>query len=327
MGRLETFRLLSQLSFQRPLSLGEKIGLMADILWERIRYGTEIQDYFQYGFYKLKNRERRTYMTFTRLRYTMSVCNNPAKRDLFDDKALFNRTFAAYIRRDWLDVTTADYADFEAFAKKHPSFFAKARSGMFGQDAGRYDTDGKKLEEIYNHLKKNGCIVEELISQHRELRAFNEDSVNTLRVVTLLRADGSPKIMAAVLRLGRKGKTADNFHHFGIAATVDVDTGITNSCGIDREFKRYLVHPDSGKQIIGFRIPSWDRITELVARAAKVVPDVGYVGWDLAVDENGDVQLVEGNYGADPDVTQMPCREGKWPLYAGELRAIEARKR
>ena len=42
------------------------------------------------------------------------------------------------------------------------------------------------------------------------------------------------KIMTADLRLGRKGKVADNFHHNGIASLIDVDTGIIYTMGIDK---------------------------------------------------------------------------------------------
>lgn len=326
MGRLDTFNRLSKLCFHRKLSGSERASLMADVLWERLRYGTEIQDYFQYGFYNLKNRERRSYMTFSKLRYTMKVCNDPSKREIFDDKALFNDTFGDYLNRDWLDVTTASYDEFLEFLQKNPAFFAKARSGMFGKNAGRFDEDSHKSEQetkaLFDKLKKEGCIVEQLITQNSSLEEFNSSSVNTLRVVTLRCADGTPRVMAGVLRIGRKGKTADNFHHYGIAATIDVDAGIVNSPGIDREFKRYIVHPDSGKKIIGFEIPSWDKVVDLVSRAALVVPEVRYVGWDVAIDQEGNVLLIEGNYGADPDVTQMPCRTGKWPLFKTELDKI-----
>ena len=68
MVRLDTFNRLTKISINRNISRFEKISLIMDVFWERLRYGTEIQDYFQYEFFKLKNRERRNYMTFTRLR-------------------------------------------------------------------------------------------------------------------------------------------------------------------------------------------------------------------------------------------------------------------
>lgn len=326
MGRLSTFNQLAQLSYRRALTPWEKFSLWADVLWERFRYKTEIQDYFQYEFYKLKSCERRKYMTFSKLRYTIRVCNDPQKREIFDDKALFNSAFGSFLNREWLDITTASLDEFRGFAERHAAFFAKARSGMFGKNAGRYDAETyntpDKLEALYKQLKTNNCIVEELISQHPSLEMFNSSSVNTLRVVTLRCADGTPKVMAGVLRIGRAGKSADNFHHHGIAATIDVECGVVNALGIDRDFKRYIIHPDSGEQIIGFQIPFWDRIVETVCKAATVIPEVRYIGWDIAIDRNGNIQVVEGNYGADPDVTQMPRREGMWPLFKKELDQI-----
>lgn len=327
MVRLDTFNRLTKISINRNISRFEKISLIMDVFWERLRYGTEIQDYFQYEFFKLKNRERRNYMTFTRLRETMRICNNPSKREVFDDKALFNSTFEEFICRDWLDVTTASYIEFKAFLQKHNSFFAKAKIGMFGKNAGRFDVGAHSTEtetkSLFCKLKENGCIIEQLINQHPELEKLNRSSVNTLRVVTLRCADGNPKVMAGVLRMGRAGETADNFHHYGIAATFDVENGVVNSQGIDREFKRYLIHPDSGERIIGYEIPLWRKVKDIVIRCAMVVPDVRYVGWDVAIDAEGNVLLIEGNYGADPDVTQMPCRTGNWRLYEHELKKID----
>lgn len=324
MRRLDTFNRLYSLCLGEKSTI--KFILMADVFWEHLRYGTELQDYFQYEFFKLKNSERRKYMTFTKLLYTMRICNDPNKRKIFDDKALFNQIFAKYIHREWLDVTTASYEEFYKFVKQYSSFFVKARCGMFGINAGRYDVSLNdsipEYRSLYQTLKEKGCLTEQLVKQHPEFAKFNSSSVNTLRIVTLICADGIPKVMAAVLRIGRYGKTADNFHHYGIAATIDIETGIVNAPGIDREFKRYIVHPDSGEQIIGFNIPFWNRAIEFVKQAALVVPEVRYVGWDVAIDSEGNIQLIEGNYGADPDVTQMPCRIGKWPDFSKELDMI-----
>ena len=104
MSRLETFNDLYDRSFPDQTSKAKRVILMADVLKERLKYKTEIQDYFQYAFYNLDNEERRKYMTFSKLRYTMRICNNPEKRYLFDDKAEFNRCFSDFMRR-WNAIT------------------------------------------------------------------------------------------------------------------------------------------------------------------------------------------------------------------------------
>ena len=91
MRKLDRFNCLSQLSFHQKLSMFKRFGVLIDVFLERVKYGTEIQDYFQYEFYNLKNRERRNYMTAAKLRYAIKICNNVDKRKLFDDKTLFNK--------------------------------------------------------------------------------------------------------------------------------------------------------------------------------------------------------------------------------------------
>ena len=119
MGRLNTFNQFLQRCFPERVSALEKMRLMGDVFSERILHGTELQDYFQYEFYNLKSRERRKYMTFSKLRKTIRICNDPEKRSIFDDKALFNQTFSKYIRRDWLNMQEASIEEFRSFLEKH----------------------------------------------------------------------------------------------------------------------------------------------------------------------------------------------------------------
>jgi glutathione synthase/RimK-type ligase-like ATP-grasp enzyme len=54
------------------------------------------------------------------------------------------------------------------------------------------------------------------------------------------------------------------------------------------------MHPITGTGIVGFQVPLWDESLRLTQEAAKLVPEVAYVGWDVAVTPDGPV-LVEGN--------------------------------
>lgn len=47
--------------------------------------------------------------------------------------------------------------------------------------------------------------------------------------------------------------------------------------------------------MIGKVIPYWDKIIEMIKRAALVIPEVRLVGWDVAITSNG-VQIIEGNH-------------------------------
>ncbi|WP_292266474.1 sugar-transfer associated ATP-grasp domain-containing protein [Butyricimonas sp.] len=305
-------------------NLGESIRIIWDFLWEKLIYDVELIDYVQYRFYYKKRIERNRFVTHGKLLKIMKVCNDPKSRVFFDQKPLFNREFKDYLGRDWLDVKDCSKEIFYSFCKRNSVLFCKSPDGMFGKGIEFVRTaDVNNLDLFYDRCKKDKLLLEEVLEQDGELAAFNSSAVNTLRLVTLICADDSVRIMAAVLRLSRKGKFADNFHHNGIASLIDIETGIVNTVGVDRKWNRYTVHPDSRKPIVGFQIPKWTEIIDTVKKAARVHPEVRYVGWDVTIKSNGEIVLIEGNPGADPDVTQVEDQIGKWPLYESLLNDIE----
>lgn len=78
---------------------------------------------------------------------------------------------------------------------------------------------------------------------------------------------------------------------FGI---VDLDSGVVISDLCSYNDDVFHEHPDTGFVSKGFEVPYWQDILKLTAEAASVVPQVGYVGWDVAISKDGPV-LIEGN--------------------------------
>lgn len=311
----------------KGLSAARKLIMFVDFIYEYKFHGVYLQDYIQYEFYKKKPVERKNFIVHGKLLQIMRICNNPEHRSIFDEKTSFNQMFKDYIGRDWLSMGNADLETFKTFLQNKSRVFIKDPAGMFGKGVDIINTcEVRDVEKLYEELKNKNVLCEEVLEQCAETAAFNPSSANTMRVVTLVCADGSVKVMAGVMRIGRKGKFADNFHHNGIAALIDVETGLVKTVGVDREFRRYVEHPDSGIPIVGFQVPEWNKIVETATAAAKVVSDMRYIGWDVAINKEHQVVLIEGNPGADPDVTQIPDQVGKWPLFEPYLKQIEALK-
>ena len=279
----------------------ERIYIVFDFLWEKIKYNIELIDYVQYRFYFKRRIERDQFITHGKLLKIIKICNDPKSRIFFDQKPLFNQEFKDYLGRDWLDTKVCSKEEFYSFCKRNSTLFCKSPDGMFGKGIDIIHlANVSDLDRFYDTCKKNKILLEEVLEQDCELAAFNNTAVNTIRVVTLICADDSVRIMAAVLRLSRKGKFADNFHHDGIASLIDVETGIVNTTGVDRKWNRYTIHPDSRKPIVGFQIPRWFEVVDMVKKAARVHPEVRYVGWDVTIKSSGEIVLIEGNPGADP---------------------------
>lgn len=305
------------------ISLMQKLYLFLDFIIEYKFYGTHLLDYIQYEFYTKRKVERRKYVVHGKLLELIHTCNDAENRHFFDRKTDFDRVFSDYLQREWLDAGAADFKEFEKFLKNKEDFFVKQPDGMFGTGVEKvYIKDIQSKEKFFENLKKKKALCEETLTQCKEMKEFNDTSINTLRVVSLVQANGKVKIMGGLLRVGRKGKIADNFHHQGICAFIEPSTGIVSTTGVDKNNKRYVIHPDSGKKIVGFEVPIWNEIVKIVKQAALVVPNMRYVGWDVVITEDYKVALVEGNSGADPDAEQITTKEGRWPYYEMYLREI-----
>ncbi len=78
---------------------------------------------------------------------------------------------------------------------------------------------------------------------------------------------------------------------------------------IDERLNEYTEHPNTHQPLVGFCIPRWNEAIDMAKEMAKVIPDVRYVSWDLALTENGWV-VVEGNSSGSFAGCQLPTHKG-----------------
>lgn len=314
--------------------IGDKIPIcnvffyFIDYIISFIIDGASISDYFAYGFYKLRRSGRNEYITFKRYHQIQNICNLHKKdREICRNKVKFNTRFKDFLGRDWLDVTNSDFEEFYSFLQRHEIVFIKEVLGFRGIGTTKYET--KKIfnvRALYDklHNDKNAhYVAEEKITQIDTLSEFHPWSVNTIRIVTVYNnLTDKVHFMNARLRMGNKKNSVDNFHFDGIGANINIESGIIDSVGYDVHNKIYIVHPESGKQIIGFKIPYWEECKMFAEKAARNIPEVRYIGWDIVIKENGEFLLIEGNDNADHDFQQLYNR-GLWKDYKMIIKDIK----
>ncbi|WP_300409027.1 sugar-transfer associated ATP-grasp domain-containing protein [Lagierella sp.] len=294
----------------------EKLYIFFDFVIERVFHKTMLLDYTQYKFYDKKNRERRKYVVFGRLIEIMEICNDNSYRHIFDDKIEFNKKFQNYIYRTWIDLREIKFDEFNNFIDSNDEFFIKDPLGMFGTGIKKIQSNEiQDRKKLYNELKERNALCEEPISQCNEMAKFNKSTVNTIRVVTMVDRNNTPYVIGGLLRLGRTGKFADNYHHNGIAAYINPELGIVSTMGVDKNKKKHVLHPDTSEKIVGFEVPNWEELVKVIKKAALEVPQMRYIGWDVAITSDYKVELIEGNSGADPDAEQITTQEGRWNYY------------
>lgn len=108
----------------------------------------------------------------------------------------------------------------------------------------------------------------------------------------------------------------DNFSSGGMYTYVNSEGNVYVDA-IDRNDNIFTEHPITKQKIVGFKVPLFKEAVELVKETAKIVPEVAYVGWDVAISEKGPV-IVEGNcfpgvYQVKPSLIDI--KEGLIPKY------------
>lgn len=288
-----------------------------DILFCRFMYGTVTREYFSFDFKFLSHDARKTYVTRNNKYPYYRKFNNPNYTGFLNMKTETYRKFKKYYGRDVLCIyDNDDFEAFKRFVEKHPRFIYKPADDYGGHGVEIYDSSKfMSVEDLFSVIIFNGCcVVEELIAQAEPIASLHPESVNTMRVVAFLSPSGETQIQWCFLRMGMGGSHTDNMSSGGLAIMIDPKTGIAFLPGRDWLGAEHIFHPDTGVKLIGFQIPQWNQLLELVKELSHVLPEIRLVGWDLAFTDRGWI-FVEGNARPQCVSAQLTRFNGKLHLY------------
>ena len=284
-----------------------RLAIFRDMKDCAVKYGAGYMDYDLFEMYNLTSAQRDTYLTRGRNNALVVKYNDKAHMEDLGDKARFNTLFAPFLHRDWVAVTGDNKDEVLSFIRRHPQFMAKPSCGSCGWGIEKLSAaDFADEEALYAHLleKAPQLELEEVIVQHPAVAAIYPGSINTVRMVTIRGKSGRVYLITAMFRIGN-GKFVDNFNSGGMVAPMDPETGTVIDRALDKQKNLYDNPPATGTPIKGFTFPDWNKARALVEQAAQVIPEVGYVGWDVCIMENGPA-IIEGNDYPGYDFWQLP---------------------
>ena len=311
-------------------------AVLLDILYCTAKYGSGWVDYEAFKMYAMNARERGYILTIGKNNELIKKYNDKRYIQYFEDKAIFNKKFNDFVKRDWImagegitygniegtalteddRVKGAGVDEFRRFLSDKEYIMVKPLDESCGHGIEKIKVSDWDPEELYTYVLANGKpLCEEVVVQDETMSLLNSSSVNTIRVTTILK-DGNARIVSGGIRMGRNGNHVDNFNSGGLGVIYDRCTGTVISDGFDRERNVYETVPESGIKLKGFQIPRWDEIVAMIKEAALVVPQVGYVGWDVCISRDHGPLLIEGNSFPGQDNAQEPS------LNAGTYKAV-----
>ncbi|MBS0586780.1 sugar-transfer associated ATP-grasp domain-containing protein [Nitrosomonas sp.] len=209
--------------------------------------------------------------------------------------------------------------------------FIKPLNGQGGRGTIRWDyledgqflcNDGSRangsqvLEILRQNSEHTAYIVQPRLINHPEIVDLACGALATVRVMSCRNETGDYEVTNAVFRMKRYADViVDNYHAGGIAANVDIETGVLGAgtrggWGVVTD-GWYEEHPLSHTAIPQRKLPCWDTMIDFVQDAHnRLFPDQVVIGWDVALLENGPC-LIEANKAPDLDIIQ---RAQKGPL-------------
>ena len=273
--------------------------LVKDIIYSQLKYKMKPNEYFNFDFRYKNKLERKTYISDQqRVELLLKLNGEKRKYELRDKYVFYNLARPFFKRRVFHLEEHTDFASFANFCLSVGQIFCKPNKGAMGVGICSYTiVDKSSAHSIYEHLLKESAdwIIEEAITQGKELSEWNDTSINTVRFPSFLR-DGKFIAYYPKIRVGRKGQIVDNFAQGGMIALIDDKTGIISTDAYTKANKLIAKHPDSGKPFKGEQIPYWDDLVKYAESLHRSMPQHVYVAWDFAYTNKG-WDIVEANWG------------------------------
>ncbi len=276
--------------------------LKLDMIYCNYVLGFTYEEYFYFHLENKSLNERKEYVgTFERYDCWKNLSSKETQAK-FDNKFTAYELFKNYYKRDVIKIENkSDFSTFNEFVKNHDSYIVKPLAYSLGQGIFTVDVDetDKTVQELFDDiLSKGACVVEELVYQSFDMAVLHPSSVNTVRFATYYdsSADNVTRLYA-MLRMGCGDSQIDNAFCGGIAAPVDVDSGIVTGKGyrnVNGKEEWFEYQPETRAKIIGKQLPDWQNLLSMLEELARVVPEQKIVGWDLAHTDDGWV-MIEGN--------------------------------
>jgi hypothetical protein len=189
------------------------------------------------------------------------------------------------------------------------SLFIKKTYWSYGGDQifkfylNEISSDSFVLADLYTKVIKHGYLFQETIHQHPVMNLLNPYCVNSIRMATFMDKNGEVEVINAYIRTSFQNHYVDNIGSGGCRIGIDLHNGKLEDFGYMSlkygGMKLPSEHPLTHTKFHFIEIPYFKEALQLVTMAAKYIPSIRLVGWDVAISENGPI-LIEGN--SDYDV-------------------------
>ena len=240
--------------------------------------------------------------------------NDQSKLYILRDKYGLLKRIGDIAGREYIEIEESSPEAFYAFLEKHGKLIIKPRGAAMGRGIRVIEKGMTRTEcdELRSTLIKESCtLAEAFINQHAMLDRIYDKAVIIIKIHTL-NIDGSIQIVLhPFMQIGANG---NQISHGGFGVLIDRTSG--------KFICQPHIYPDHAKILPVFQdepVPFYREAEALAIKAARLIPELTYICWDIAITDNGPV-IIEGN-GASAAYSEMQLlvyghtNRGIRPLY------------
>lgn len=159
---------------------------------------------------------------------------------------------------------------------------------------------GKGVKKINKNNYKNieefgkNFVIQEVLKQHELLGVYNNSSINVVRITTL-NLKGHVEVLSGTFRIGAPGAFRDLQSNNGVNSRMVGldDKGFLKKYALD--YNEKIIYGDIFGQEIKGQIPFYEEMKGVVTKFHSKFSKYGIIGWDLTVDESGQIICIEYN--------------------------------
>lgn len=137
-------------------------------------------------------------------------------------------------------------------------------------------------------------VFQSFVEQHPLFNEFTPNSVATIRITTAVDDEGRVSARASYLRFGAENDTYVKSDS-AIITPIHLATGTLGDSGYMPSWTTTPSHPASCKSFANVEIPNFQRCVDVVTSLHLKVPYVRCIGWDVTVNKEGEVVVLEWN--------------------------------
>lgn len=165
------------------------------------------------------------------------------------------------------------------------------------------DKSREENEKVFRSTGDKDYICQVVIENHESWRYSSCKGLNVARINTM-NLDGTPEIMSSYLKMAIQDLEVVNVSLGALGILIN-DDGTLAGRAIDLYNSEWRYKLPDGSDFKGRKLYNYDKVKETVLKMAGRVPELKAIAWDMAVDIEGNVNVIELNASGGTDGVQV----------------------